>query len=241
MRGTLGQLAIAGATPLEMSMASGGTEVSWKSVVKEKAPFAWRAYRSMRFGAHAAKGMAKWFGDGFTVPAPTIVKRAVVRRNAIAGGTFVETGTYLGDATSFARKFSMQVISLEPDRRLFDLATLRFRGANDVRLLNATSEQAFASLLPELNGNVTFWLDAHHSGEGTFLGGSITPIELELTCIREHLGRFRSCVIMVDDVRGFGVASGYPPLSEIVRWADENGMKWHIEHDIFVMGKSPQN
>lgn len=190
------------------------------------------------FAVHAISGTLTWVSSGYSVPAPTIVKRAVIKRNALKYGTFVETGTYMGDTTSFARRFSKRVISYEPDNRLFDLAKLRFKAAPDVTILHASSDEGLANLTPTLDGAVTFWLDAHYSGEGTYMGQQVSPIELELAAIEAHLSAMPSCVVMVDDVRGFGVSPGYPPLVKIVSWAEVNGMAWHIEHDIFVMRRA---
>jgi len=209
--------------------------VGLKSFVRKKMPAVWLGYRSLIFTGHAIAGTLEWIGGGYPVPAPTIVKRAVIKRNALPGGTFVETGTYMGDTTSFARRFSSRVISYEPDRRLFELAALRFKGVSDVTLLNAASDEALQELLPTLSGAVTFWLDAHYSGVGTHMGRQISPIEMELAAIGAHLNTIASCVIMVDDVRGFGVSPGYPPLIDVARWAEANAMTWHIEHDILVM------
>jgi len=170
-------------------------------------------------------------------PAPWVVKRAVIRRNALHGGTFVETGTYMGDTAAYAARFSSRVITLEPFKKLYDEAIVRFQRTPAVELINEASEQAFPALLRTLSGDVTFWLDAHYSGEGTFIGQHVSPIEIELDSILPHLHRLARCVIMVDDLRGFGLSPGYPDPEVLVQWAVTNGLKWHIEHDIMVIAK----
>tara|TARA_R110002020_G_scaffold37886_24_gene114428 strand:- start:685 stop:945 length:261 start_codon:yes stop_codon:yes gene_type:complete len=82
---------------------------------------------------------------------------------------------------------------------------------------------------------VTFWLDAHFSGDGTFAGQSISTILSELATLSDALPQLSRCVIMIDDIRGFGLSPGYPDKATLVDWAEENNMDWHIEHDIMVL------
>jgi hypothetical protein len=43
---------------------------------------------------------------------------------------------------------------------------------------------------------------------------------------------------MIDDVRCFNPElieySSYPTLNTLVEWANQNGLSWKIEHDIFI-------
>lgn len=174
-----------------------------------------------------------WRRRQYAPPSPNAIKRATIRRNAL-DGTFVETGTYLGDTTEFATLFSKQVISLEPDPQLYAAAIERFRDRKEIRLIGSSSEEAFGPLVEQLAGSVTFWLDGHYSGAGTFLGLETTPIGSELKAIAERGSGISDMAILIDDVRCFG-ADGYPPLSYFVDWAKGQAMRWSIEHDIFVM------
>lgn len=179
-----------------------------------------------------------WRARGYAAPSPDHVKRAVLLRNGLADATWVETGTYRGDTTAVLAAVARHVISLEPAEALFAAARRRFDGVGNVELIPATSEQAFPSLLPRLEGAVCFWLDGHFSGGPTFRGPSDTPIVEELAAIGAHLARWPRVVVMVDDLRLFTgevhAYGPYPPLATLVDWASRHGLDWHIEHDIFV-------
>ena len=211
--------------------------MGFKDQLKKHAPGLQILSRSARRYFQTFSEIHECMGRSYAAPAPWIIKRAVIRRNALPGGTFVETGTYMGDTAAYAAKFSAKVITLEPFHRLYCEAHNRFRHSPSVELINAASEAAFPALLPGLSGHVTFWLDAHYSGEGTFIGQHISPIEIELAAIGEQIGRYAKCVVMVDDMRGFGLSPGYPVPEAVVQWAVTNDLDWHIEHDILVMTK----
>lgn len=187
------------------------------------------------------RGLADWRRRGFAAPSPDFIKRAVLVRHGWPEATWVETGTYHGDTTAVLAAAARQVISLEPADALHAAAQVRFRATPNVELLHATSEAAFPTLLPRLEGGVCFWLDGHFSGGATFKGPNDTPIMAELEAIAPHLPRWPRVAVLVDDLRLFTGAvhayGPYPPLRTLVDWAEANGLGWHIEHDIFVARK----
>lgn len=182
-----------------------------------------------------------WRHRGWAAPSPDFIKRDVLLRHGWPEATWVETGTYHGDTTARLAAAARRVISLEPAEGLYRAAQQRFAGMPQVELLNATSEQAFPTLLPRLEGGVCFWLDGHFSGGATFRGPSDTPILEELAAIGGHLARWPRVVVLVDDLRLFTGAvhdyGPYPPLSALVDWAARQSLPWHIEHDIFIARK----
>lgn len=105
--------------------------------------------------------------------------------------------------------------------------------------MNAPGEAALAGLLHGPSGNVTFWFDGHYPGEGTFIGAQASPVEMDLKTIAAALPNVDECVTMIDDVRGFGDSPGYLKPDALVAWAAQNGMTWHIEHDIMIMTRTP--
>lgn len=172
------------------------------------------------------------------MPAPPGVKQATIRRNAVHGGTFVETGTFFGDTSAFARGFSKRVITIEPADELYRAAVRRFSGsATPVEVINAPSEEALPALVPHLQGDVTFWLDGHYSGGVTYEGADHTPLLRELDCLGPHVSRLDRLSILIDDVRECGLNPTYPPLAKLLQWAGDHAMTWHIEHDILVLRK----
>lgn len=131
-------------------------------------------------------------GSGVLPPSPFFVKQAVLLRHSLPDSTWVETGTYLGQTTTFLSKFAKFVYSLEPDAQLYDRAKRVVRSEN-VTVLNGASEDIFPELLPKLSGNVCFWLDGHYSGDGTYKGPLDTPIVKGLDLIERNLCELGGC------------------------------------------------
>jgi hypothetical protein len=195
---------------------------------------------TLRYFQQSCKQLIDWHYRDYNSPSPSFIKQRVLMRNAVPQGTYVETGTYLGDTTYFLAKRFPRVISLEPEPQLFAQAERRFSMMNNVEIVNEASESAFPKLLPQLNGNINFWLDGHYSGGTTwptYKGEHDTPIALELIQIEANIQKCDNVVVLVDDVRCFqsdSSMSGYPKLDYLVDWARRTRMDWHIEHDIFV-------
>jgi hypothetical protein len=183
----------------------------------------------------------EWAVTGFAPPSPHFIKQAVLLRNGLSDATWVETGTFMGDTTRVLSKVANMVYSIEPEPELFANANRAFKDVNNVKIINGLSEDVFPKLLPELRGNVCFWLDGHYSAGVTFKGPQDTPVVDELAVISANLGRMEKVVVMVDDVRCFNPIHSeyvnYPEIDFIVDWARQNKLSWHIEHDIFIAKK----
>lgn len=180
-----------------------------------------------------------WIKKRYEAPSPRFIKTAVLLRNSIPNAVWVETGTYLGQTTKVLSKHGSFVYSIEPQPQLYENAAGHFKAHKNVQIIKGLSENIFPSLLPSLSGNVNFWLDGHFSAGITHKGPNETPILIELACISKNRVRFNNICIMIDDVRSFksveGNNSGYPPIGEIVKWAESNQLIWNIEQDIFVI------
>lgn len=186
-----------------------------------------------------------WARADFASPAPTGVKWSVLRRYGLPTGIWLETGTNIGNTTAWiAQTFEVKVISLEPQRELFNQATQNLQGLTNVSVRLGTSEDLLENLLTYLEGPVTFWLDGHYSGGNTYLGATETPIRFELETIGHHLSRWPRVAILIDDFRCFPVSpsgtstDAYPSREYLVSWASSYELDWTVEHDIFVATKS---
>ncbi len=182
--------------------------------------------------------LKRWRQNRYQMPSPQFVKRQVLLRTVIINSTIIETGTHTGDTSAMLLKVAKAVISIEPDVTLFLKAQKRFLNNQKIQVLNGTSESIFPNLIPSLSGNVSFWLDGHYSGQGTYLGEKETPIILELQIIQDNLDKFNKICVLIDDIRmftpEFSIDLGYPSLNHLVEWALNNNLSWHIEHDIFI-------
>jgi hypothetical protein len=185
-----------------------------------------------------------WRRRGYAAPSPSFIKRQVLLRYGHPDATWIETGTYRGDTTAVLARASRRVISLEPAPELYAAARVRFKNTPNVEILNSGSEAALPEIMSGLSGKVCFWLDGHFSGGPTFKGPNDTPILNELATVGDNLSRWDSVAVLVDDLRLFtgNIHSygPYPPLPELVAWADRHHLLWHIEHDILVARSSPR-
>lgn len=180
----------------------------------------------------------RWRRRSFAPPSPHYIKRRLLGRYSKPDVTWIETGTYLGDTSAFLARISSRVFTIEPDGELFRRAVKRFAANKKISVIGEPSEEALPQLLPQIQGQVCFWLDGHYSGLRTFEGSVHTPIKAELAAIELHIDRFKEVTILIDDVRLFADQSeDYPPLDYIVDWARRLGLAWSIEHDIFVAKK----
>lgn len=180
-----------------------------------------------------------WRKRGYGDQSPQFVKDKVLRRCAIPDATWVETGTFMGHTTQLLAGFSPKVYTLEPAPKLYARAARKFK-ATHIEVINGTSEDVFPTLLPKLSGDICFWLDGHYSAGSTFQGATDCPIEAELAAIHDNMAHFAKVLILIDDIRACSSdeawTADYPSLDTLVDWARAHGLKWRIEHDIFIMG-----
>jgi hypothetical protein len=178
----------------------------------------------------------------YAAPSPSDIKRSVLLRLGIKNVIWLETGTFMGDTTELIAAEAKEVYTIEPDDALFAKANARFLNDSSIHVLHGLSEDVFPSLLQTLRGSVNFWLDAHYSGGITHKGPTDTAIYQELQCIESNLTRFDNVTVLIDDIRVFDPAIpeyvDYPDVNFLVDWARSNNLKWHIEHDIFVIKSS---
>jgi len=76
----------------------------------------------------------------------------------------VETGTFKGDGTLFAKSVFDTVHSIEIDEELYNDATERFKDEPNINIYLGNSVDILPRVLPAITENVLFWLDAHFPG-----------------------------------------------------------------------------
>lgn len=188
-----------------------------------------------------AEEISRWIRRKYASPSPNFIKRRVLVRSGLRNCTWIETGTYRGDTTQLLAKYANRVLSIEPDRALFIRARKELGRFQNITILNGCSENLLPKILPDIHGDVCFWLDGHFSNGTTFQGDKDSPIQEELSSIERHLPRFGNVAIFIDDVRMFEEtqrASGYISLDALVDWSRAQGLRWKIEHDIFIASRS---
>jgi hypothetical protein len=181
----------------------------------------------------------KWYLKGYPMPATKRAKLNVLKRYSFPRANWIETGTYLGETTLKLSRIANEVISLEPQKPLYEFTSSRFKKIANIQIIFGTSEAEFENVTKNTLDPVCFWLDGHSSGDITFQGDSSTPVSHELRIIQKYLPTWKNVTIYVDDVREFTDSeapdnSGYPSINYLINWASECQLGWRIEHDIFI-------
>ncbi|MGA9664987.1 MAG: hypothetical protein WBQ69_00865 [Gallionella sp.] len=162
----------------------------------------------------------QWIRRQYAAPSPTHIKRAVLLRNGVSGGTWVETGTFMGDTAALLALEAKEVYTIEPDKELFEKAMTRFKNNPKIHVIHGLSEQVLPSLLATLTGTVNFWLDGHYSGGITHQGPIDCPVREELSSIEKTWPRYDKATILIDDIRCFDPSipeyADYPDLNFLV-------------------------
>ena len=104
---------------------------------------------------------------------------------------------------------------------------------------HGNSRDVLPRLVPLFAGDnrVLFWLDAHYSGGVTYGQQDECPLLDELTIIFENLSENKDIMILVDDIRVFGVNPSYPSKASIIQLAANRGFSWDIVFDVMILTK----
>jgi len=190
--------------------------------------------------------LKNWKKRNFNPPSPDFIKHQIIKNNNLTNSIWIETGTYYGETTSILSKISNKVISVEADKRLFQLATKKFKNDDNVEIFNERSENILDKILRDniLIKNICLYLDAHlctdHiTGSSTYgKEDSGTPIMKEMSIIEKDIINREKLVILIDDIRLFDKKfQNYSSKDDLVMWCKKNKFEWEIEHDIFIAKK----
>src|SRR5215203_484003 len=122
---------------------------------------------------------------------------------------FFETGTFRGDGLAYALQSPFEkLISVEVVPQIANEAKERFVDVERIQIIEAESVAALENVLPELEGNCIFWLDAHFPGADAGLTAYDEKTEeivrLPLAKELETISRLRlkrKDVLILDDLR----------------------------------------
>ncbi|MCX6865326.1 MAG: hypothetical protein NTV46_03755 [Verrucomicrobia bacterium] len=153
--------------------------------------------------------------EGWVGPPPYLIKRAMLKAEAlrIGANTFIETGTYMGDTLWFMRNTCKNLISVEVQPKLAEIARSRFRNIPQVEIVTGDSAVELKRVVGTIQGPCLFWLDGHYSAGMTGRGLKDCPIHEELTAIAQ--GSQYAFSILIDDARCFGTDPAYPSMEEM--------------------------
>jgi hypothetical protein len=116
--------------------------------------------------------------------------------------TFVETGTFEGEAVASVISLFEEIHTVDLSEELTAKAKSRFHSNQSVHVYSGESAKVLASLRPQLqNKSVLYWLDAHWCAADATAGEhSQCPLLDELEAITELNSK---SVVLIDDARLF--------------------------------------
>jgi hypothetical protein len=162
-------------------------------------------------------------------------KRAIIEgyQRQFNPGTFVETGTFLGDTVEYFKTKFGKVISIELSKELAEKAAKRFQNDSNVHIIEGDSGVVLADLVKKLHAPALFWLDGHYSSEffvkdeyiRTARSDKDTPIMKELNVL---LNDSQHHIILIDDARLFNGEGDYPTLNTIREYVGKSKFAFDV-------------
>lgn len=146
-----------------------------------------------------------------------------VLKSCLPLDVFVETGTFKGDTIQIVEKQFKHIYSVELSQQYYEIVLKRFSKTKNLTLLNSSSPDAIASIMPQINNQSTlFWLDAHWCVASNTAGeSSQCPLLSELEAIKQLN---EQSIIIIDDARLFLAAppaphdiSNWPSIDSIIK------------------------
>lgn len=116
-------------------------------------------------------------------------------------GSFIETGTYLGDTIFCMEPLFNRLYTVEVKLELYNVTKSKYRG-NKIEFLLGDSSKVFMDILPTIDTDSIFFLDGHYSSGNTGKGEKDCPLIEELTAINTLFKK--AGIIIIDDCRLFG-------------------------------------
>lgn len=113
---------------------------------------------------------------------------------------FIETGSYFGSGIYAAINAGFEnIISIELSKVHYDFCEKKFWNNSKVKLIHGDSGLILSNVIANVNDQITFWLDGHHSGSNTASGCEPVPLIKELEQIKNH--HIKKHIILIDDLR----------------------------------------
>ena len=143
--------------------------------------------------------------------------------------TFIETGTYKAETTSWAITEFKKVITIEAHEKHYNGAVKQFKDNKNVRCVFGDSLIELPKVIRRLRKPALLWLDAHKCRFEESLTASECPLIDELKAIRDTGIRH---VIMIDDARMF--IESPPEPYDSAQWPTYEQVKELLPDDYYI-------
>ena len=146
---------------------------------------------------------------------------------------FVETGTAVGETSLWASKNFDQVITIELMDDLYDSCMQRFWDIDNIKLIYGDSAKWIDIIFDNIKTPAVWFLDAHNVNRDD---GIVPPIETPILDEIRKIVYSRSECIIIDDLRLFGEAPGYPCVEEIKAIVEDRQYDFKVipEEDLMI-------
>ncbi|MCK4816953.1 hypothetical protein KA005_14385 [bacterium] len=146
---------------------------------------------------------------------------------------FIETGSLVGNTAKWASPHFDAVYTIEIAYKYYIRAGMNLESFSNVQVIYGYSKDVLAGLLPQLTVPALIWLDAHWSSDLGYPRSpdTLCPVMSELKVIAKSKLRH---VILIDDVRLFGVEAGWPSLDRVEGKLKSMGKETSIVTDVLA-------
>lgn len=115
---------------------------------------------------------------------------------------YIETGTYLGTGVHEVKKHYKDIHSIEVSEKWFNYNVDQFKNDKHIIIHLGDSKLILNDLCKMYEEPITFFLDAHYSGEHTSMSDEESPLLEELDTITKRNND--NDIIIIDDTRMIG-------------------------------------
>jgi hypothetical protein len=152
----------------------------------------------------------------------------------------VETGTFEGDTALLLAESFGSCVTIERSANLAQRARRRFEADDRISVVEGSSRNCLAGVIPAAELSALFWLDAHGFYDYAGDDDEENPLLAELELIFGMRGSGPT-VIAIDDARGMGIQPGWPGVGAITSLMANYGFLSAIVDDVLVSVPSRLN
>ena len=133
---------------------------------------------------------------------------------------FIESGTYMAETVMALEQYFSNLYTIEIKKEFYENTKNKYKG-DKIHFYLGDSGTVLGEILPNINGKSILFLDGHWSAGNTGKGEKKDcPLYEELTSIITH--HKDDAIIIIDDVKLFGMGPNNKNKYDICNWEDIN-------------------